>query len=177
MPFAGYKNFADCVSKNRNKKNPQAYCGFIMHQVEGKTQKKDIYQESKMTSKNMPLVHDLIDMMDRVDLRIFKAKWYGQTNGRYIKTNTKKGDVVNTIVHELMHIKYPEKSEKEIQVVSAQVEGTLSMRDQAKLLENYESGVSRASDRALMYSNPLIKVVMAKKMSVSSARKKYSKIQ
>lgn len=35
LPFAGYKNFADCVSKNRNKDNPAAYCGVIKHQVEG----------------------------------------------------------------------------------------------------------------------------------------------
>ena len=36
MPFAGYKNFADCVSKNRKKNNPQAYCSVIMRAVEGK---------------------------------------------------------------------------------------------------------------------------------------------
>lgn len=34
MPFADYKNFADCVNKNRDKKNPQAYCGFIQAQIE-----------------------------------------------------------------------------------------------------------------------------------------------
>lgn len=36
MPFAGFTNFASCVSKNRNKANPQAYCASIMHKVEGK---------------------------------------------------------------------------------------------------------------------------------------------
>lgn len=36
LPFAGYKNFQDCVSQNQNKKNPEAYCAFIIHQVEGK---------------------------------------------------------------------------------------------------------------------------------------------
>ncbi len=34
MPFAGYKDFDDCVAKNRDKKNPQAYCGAIKHKVE-----------------------------------------------------------------------------------------------------------------------------------------------
>ena len=34
MPFAGYKDFADCVSKNRDKRDPQAYCAAIMHKVE-----------------------------------------------------------------------------------------------------------------------------------------------
>ncbi len=36
MPFAGYKNFADCVSRNKSKKNPKAYCATIMRKVEGK---------------------------------------------------------------------------------------------------------------------------------------------
>ena len=40
MPFAGYKNFQDCVNKNKNKKNPQAYCSSIMRQVEKKKTKK-----------------------------------------------------------------------------------------------------------------------------------------
>lgn len=33
-PFAGYKDFADCVSKNSDKKDPEAYCATIMRQVE-----------------------------------------------------------------------------------------------------------------------------------------------
>ena len=35
MPFAGYKDWEDCIRKNRNKGNPEAYCGSIKHQVEG----------------------------------------------------------------------------------------------------------------------------------------------
>lgn len=34
MPFAGYKDFADCVAKNQDKDDPEAYCGSIKHQVE-----------------------------------------------------------------------------------------------------------------------------------------------
>ncbi len=34
MPFAGYKDFADCVRRNRDKNNPKAYCGAIKHRVE-----------------------------------------------------------------------------------------------------------------------------------------------
>lgn len=34
MPFAGYKDFAECVRKNRNKKNPEAYCAEIMRRAE-----------------------------------------------------------------------------------------------------------------------------------------------
>jgi len=34
VPFAGYKDFADCVAKNQDKDDPQAYCGSIKHKVE-----------------------------------------------------------------------------------------------------------------------------------------------
>jgi len=33
LPFAGYKNFADCVRKNQDKDNPSAYCAFIARKV------------------------------------------------------------------------------------------------------------------------------------------------
>lgn len=34
MPFGSYKNFADCVSKNQDKSNPEAYCGTIQKKAE-----------------------------------------------------------------------------------------------------------------------------------------------
>lgn len=33
-PFADYKDFADCVAKNKDKDNPEAYCATIQRQVE-----------------------------------------------------------------------------------------------------------------------------------------------
>lgn len=36
-PFADYKDFADCVSRNKDKGDPAAYCAVIMRQVEGKS--------------------------------------------------------------------------------------------------------------------------------------------
>jgi len=35
-PFAGYSSFDDCVSKNKDRKDPEAYCAVIMRKVEGK---------------------------------------------------------------------------------------------------------------------------------------------
>jgi len=35
-PMGDYADFADCVSKNHDKENPEAYCGAIKHQIEGK---------------------------------------------------------------------------------------------------------------------------------------------
>lgn len=37
-PFAGYKDFADCVAKNRDKDDPDAYCATIKRQIEGAQQ-------------------------------------------------------------------------------------------------------------------------------------------
>ena len=34
MPFAGYTSFEDCVSKNQDKDNPEAYCGSIKAKTE-----------------------------------------------------------------------------------------------------------------------------------------------
>jgi SPP1 gp7 family putative phage head morphogenesis protein len=36
-PMGEYSNFADCVRKNQDKKDPEAYCAAIMHRIEGKT--------------------------------------------------------------------------------------------------------------------------------------------
>jgi hypothetical protein len=36
MPFAGYKDFADCTSRNRDKGDPDAYCGAIKRDTEDK---------------------------------------------------------------------------------------------------------------------------------------------
>lgn len=35
MPFAGYKDFDACVAANGDKGDPNAYCGYIKHRVEG----------------------------------------------------------------------------------------------------------------------------------------------
>lgn len=33
MPFAGYRDFDDCVRRNQDKDDPEAYCAFIERQV------------------------------------------------------------------------------------------------------------------------------------------------
>ncbi len=45
MPFAGYTDFNDCVSKNNDKSDPDAYCGSIKHQVE-ETNKRFLSREA-----------------------------------------------------------------------------------------------------------------------------------
>lgn len=39
MPFAGYRDFAECVRQNQQADDPEAYCGSIKHKVEDKMQK------------------------------------------------------------------------------------------------------------------------------------------
>ena len=41
MPMGEYKDFADCVSKNKSKDDPSAYCGYIKHQIEGGKKKEE----------------------------------------------------------------------------------------------------------------------------------------
>ncbi len=57
-PFAGYKDFDDCVSKNQDKNDPKAYCASIKQQVEkvekqysdGEKKKKELTEKSSSLS-------------------------------------------------------------------------------------------------------------------------------
>ena len=45
-PIGEYSNFADCVKKNKDKKDPKAYCGTIEHNIkEAREKKKDMKKE------------------------------------------------------------------------------------------------------------------------------------
>lgn len=57
-PFAEYENFADCVSQNQDKDDPDAYCAEIMHSVEGdkNTEPKDTAKHINPTDVDTPEV-------------------------------------------------------------------------------------------------------------------------
>jgi len=40
MPFGPYKDFADCVSKNRDKDDPKAYCAEVERRIRAAQKKK-----------------------------------------------------------------------------------------------------------------------------------------
>lgn len=42
MPMGEYSSFADCVSKNKGKDDPKAYCGYIKNQIEGGKKKEEV---------------------------------------------------------------------------------------------------------------------------------------
>ena len=145
-----------------------------MPQTDGEKYMSWLQKETKKEAKKREILSmpEILEVIETMDLGVSKFDHYGETRiGKYIKVNTKFGDTLNTIVHEALHNKYPQKSEDEIWNLSSVVESRLSMRDQAKLLTEYESNVHRGSDRALLYNlEPMTK-------SMSAFRKKYSKLK
>lgn len=70
-PFAGYKNFEDCVAKNQNKDDPEAYCAVIKAKTEDEeTHKLDVevkYNMEKVTelkSKVNEILSELDDLVE-----------------------------------------------------------------------------------------------------------------
>lgn len=60
-PFAGYKDFADCVAKNGDKQDPSAYCGEIKHRTEdgSRTAASGLGQVQQVTDPdNVPVPQD-----------------------------------------------------------------------------------------------------------------------
>lgn len=49
-PFAGYKDFDACVAANKDKSNPQAYCGYIKHKVESVSSAQNLKHQEPLTS-------------------------------------------------------------------------------------------------------------------------------
>ncbi|MFA5406915.1 MAG: hypothetical protein WC307_06185 [Candidatus Nanoarchaeia archaeon] len=46
MPFSNYESFQDCVNKNRDKENPEAYCGYIEHLIKQRRTEKELNDDS-----------------------------------------------------------------------------------------------------------------------------------
>ena len=60
-PFGEYKDFADCVAKNKDKSDPEAYCATIKRKVEGSTQnvggKKELSEKDYEEFKKDHMAH------------------------------------------------------------------------------------------------------------------------
>jgi len=61
-PFAGYKNFAECVKKNQDKDDPEAYCGAIQAKVE---KSKDMFREVLENMRNE--IDEVLSKFDDVE--------------------------------------------------------------------------------------------------------------
>jgi len=55
-----------------------------------------------------------------------------------IRVNPRKGDLINTIVHEELHRKFPDKTEKWVQKKSKVKEAELTISQAIKLLQKYK---------------------------------------
>jgi len=55
-----------------------------------------------------------------------------------IRVNPRKGDLVNTIVHEELHRKYPDWSERKVKKESKKKEQSLSISQVQRLLKKYQ---------------------------------------
>lgn len=42
MPFGDYEDFDDCVRKNQDKEDPEAYCAAIKKAIEGQAQSEQV---------------------------------------------------------------------------------------------------------------------------------------
>jgi hypothetical protein len=113
MPFAGYKNFAACVRANSDKNNPSAYCGEIMHQVEARGEAFHVKEDTKIGA-------------------------YGETDydKQQVRINPRYGDVVNTIIHENLHVKYPKMPHDDVYKMASEVEGKMSIREMRDMLSD-----------------------------------------
>ena len=60
-PFAGYKDFDDCVKKNANKSDPKAYCAEIMRRAEGD----DVNKADEMDKAKYPWDQCIRDQLKR----------------------------------------------------------------------------------------------------------------
>ena len=54
LPFAEYEDFADCVDQNQDKDDPEAFCGWLKHRIEGA-----IYPGARYAVVNLPDVADV----------------------------------------------------------------------------------------------------------------------
>jgi len=69
-----------------------------------------------------------------------KMRSYGDIDleKKTIRINPKKGELLNTIVHEELHRKYPNKSERWVKKRSKKEEKSLSLGDAVKLIKKYQ---------------------------------------
>jgi len=66
-----------------------------------------------------------------------KLPHYGESDleKKVLKVNPKKGEVVNTMIHEKLHMAHPKMSEKEARKMSDKMEREMSIKKQAEMMK------------------------------------------
>lgn len=142
MPFAGYKNFTDCVSKHQDKRDPHAYCAAIMHQVEGK---------KGMQNPLPPDYHVSVAPTQKMN----GDKVYGLTDfgKKKIKIATKPGEVLNTIIHEKLHANFPNMPHDQVYANASKIESKMTLPEMAQeLLDVHERSMNPPFTRDMKHT-------------------------
>ena len=130
MPFAGYKNFDACVAANTGKKNPKAYCATIMRAVENK----EIKVNNRMSC-------------------------YGRTyEDGTMEINTKMGDVVNTVIHEKLHLEHWDMPEEKVDKKADKIESKMSLKDMGNLLLETDAKIQIQERKSFAYPSKITHV-------------------
>ncbi len=90
-PFAGYEDFADCVAKNQDKDDPEAYCASIENKTEGETLRR-LNKIEKDVKEIRKLLHE---RSNRTEVEEVKRKQRDKEladNIKSIKEQTQKQD-------------------------------------------------------------------------------------
>jgi len=106
-PFASYTDFADCVNKNPDKEDPEAYCASIKQKTEGETVRETRVKQSR-------------DVYEHIDLL------YNATKSKYFKSlkrDVELAECVNTLNRAVANIatampRAPRKLAEEIAVAN-----------------------------------------------------------
>ena len=53
MPFGPYKDFDDCVSKNKDKKSPEGFCAYLHKQITGDWPSEKKYRKGTYSSPSV----------------------------------------------------------------------------------------------------------------------------
>lgn len=139
MPFAGYRNFAACVAANRDKRDPQAYCGAIMHEVEGARIPVSEDRKLKMDGQKIYGVTHIHSLED--------------ASKNPITINPKAGDVVETILHEQLHAVDPLMDHEKVYDIAAKIEESMTLPQMAKvLLDTHERAMNTPPKRDIKYT-------------------------
>ena len=67
-----------------------------------------------------------------------KLPHYGESDleKKVLKVNPKKGEVVNTLIHEKLHMAHPKMGEKKVRKMSEKMERKMSLTKQAEMMKN-----------------------------------------
>ncbi len=104
-PFAGYTNFADCVSKNQDKNNPEAYCAAIKKKVEGKANNNLVANEEESLIGSNKLNKALNFLLNDIETNL-KKRIESEVISKPLDQIKAKGinDIIKSIIDQVLNM-------------------------------------------------------------------------